>query len=49
MFKYYLSRGHKLSELISLSNVERLFLISCMELDIKEENEKYQNLFGGRQ
>lgn len=47
MYAYYVTRGHKLSDLVNLSYTERIFYSEAMAFEIERENEKYKSLMGG--
>ena len=49
MYAFYAVRGYSLSELASLSLLERLFLHCAKEEYYKEEIEKYNAIFGVKQ
>jgi hypothetical protein len=38
MIHHYIQRGHKINDLLELSNVEKMFFIASMNLDIEERN-----------
>lgn len=43
---YYITKGHSLNELLSLSDTERTFFIASMELMSELENKRLESLFG---
>lgn len=47
MYAYYVTRGHRLEDLINLSFVEKIFYSNAMEYEIKREADKYNALFNG--
>ncbi|ARE87117.1 hypothetical protein [Clostridium formicaceticum] len=46
MYAYYLSKGHTLNSLLSLSFTEKLFYVEAMNYMIEQEQEKYKAMFG---
>ncbi len=36
MYRYYLRKGHTLKELQSLSTLETMFMIVCMDMDSEQ-------------
>ncbi len=46
MYRYYLSKGHAIEELLNLSAVERSFMLACMELDKEDMNRLYGGING---
>ena len=47
MYAYYITRGHKLSDLLNLTYAEKVFYSEAMKYEIEREVEKYNQLFGG--
>jgi hypothetical protein len=47
MVAFYLPRGHNLDHLLNLSYSESLFYHASMEKFLKDEEEKYSQLFRG--
>lgn len=46
MYRYYISRGHTLAELINLSAVEKWFMIQAMQIDLEEQDRMYRKMWG---
>lgn len=46
MYRYYLGKGHTLDYLLSLSTLEKAFMIKCQEIDEEEAVAMYERMWG---
>lgn len=46
MYAYYISKGHTLDSLLSLTYTEKIFYVESMNYMLEQEAEKYKQMFG---